>query len=96
MKLTFPATLLAGIGLMLVGPSRIFVLPNSPSIILTGLILTGGASTIPSALAFSEVILVTKTRFARNYERLLDVSSSLFTFWKGAGLVAAPLIGSFF
>lgn len=97
MKATFPATLLAGIGLMLIGPSRIFVLPNSATIILTGLILTGAASTVPTALAFSEVILVSRTRFSNtNYERLLDVSASLFSFWKGAGLVAAPLIGSFF
>lgn len=96
MKLNFPATLLAGIGLMLLGPSRIFVLPNTPSIILTGLILTGAASSIPTSLAYSEVILVTKPRYQRNYQRLADLSSSLYTFWKGAGLLSAPLIGSFF
>lgn len=95
-NLSIPATLLTGLGVLLIGPSKTFGFPNDPGVILAGLVVAGAASNVPVSLATAEVIQATRRSFFRRYQQLANMVASLTAFWTGLGMLGGPLVGSLF
>ena len=88
-----PSTFFSSVGLLLMGPSKLIGFHNSPRIILAGLLITGAASSLPVSLCLSEQIEATRYDFPLQYNRLVDLATSLNVFWAGFGNILGPIFG---
>ena len=88
-----PSTFISAIGLLFMGPSRLIGFNNTPTLILAGLLTTGAASSIPVSLCLSEQIEATRHDFPLQYNRLVDLATSLNVFWAGFGNILGPVLG---
>ena len=79
---------------LMVGPSHLLHLPNSPALIGVGLFLIGVARAPVLSFTVTEAIEGGKIKFPDEKIRVTDYVASIYCFVDGVSLTVFPIVGS--
>jgi len=94
----FASLVLTVLALVLAGPSPLLGLPNSLTLLVIGLLLTGLSNAFAFIPVFSEAheAMIEKYGYAEENENLSDKTAAIYGLFYSLGSVLAPIFGGAF
>lgn len=85
-------TFLSALGLFLIGPSRLFNLPDTPETVLAGLITCGFGRSVAVSLLLAEIIEESNRAFPELRDSAPEIASAFYVTALGLGSVLTPFL----